>query len=255
VLAQIEGLDTYYTLDGSGRTVVLLHGWGTSSQSLQSLATALAPACRVLALDLPGFGWSDPPPEAWGSVDYAEHVARLLDRVAPGPVALLGHSNGGRVALQLAARQPERVTRLVLVASAGIRPRRGTRYYARVGVTKLLRGMAGLPGLGRIGGRLAARWRERIGSRDYKSAGRMRPTLVRLVNEDLTAVLPAIQAPTLILWGDQDPEVGRGAVLTMASGIRGARLQVFSGAGHFPFQDQPEPFYKALEGFLREGGG
>ncbi len=255
MLTRIEGLDTYYTLEGAGRTVVLLHGWGTSSQSLQSVATALAPQFRVLAMDLPGFGWSDPPPEAWGSVQYAEHVARLLDRVAPGPVALLGHSNGGRVAIQLAARQPERVTHLVLVASAGIRPRRGARYYARVGVTKLLRAIGRLPGLGRVGDRLSARWRERVGSRDYKAAGRMRPTLVRLVNEDLTTVLPHIQAPTLILWGDQDREVGRGAVLTMASGIRGARLQVFAGAGHFPFQDEPESFYKALGGFLREGRG
>ncbi len=76
---------------------------------------------------------------------------------------------------------------------------------------------------------------------------------MRLVNEDLTRVLPHVQAPTLILWGDQDREVSRGAVLAMASGIRGARLQVFSGAGHFPFQDQPESFRTVLDGFLREG--
>lgn len=253
MLARIAGLDTYYTLEGSGRTVVLLHGWGTSSQSLQGVASALAPGFRVLAPDLPGFGWSDPPPEAWGSAEYAEHVGRLLDEVAPGPVALLGHSNGGRVALRLAAAQPGRVTRLVLVASAGIRPRRGARYHALVGVTKLLKGVARVPGLGRLGGRLSVRWRERIGSRDYKAAGRMRPTLVRLVNEDLSPVLAAIQAPTLILWGDQDREVGRAAVLAMASGIGGARLQVFPGAGHFPLEDQPQPFYRALEGFLREG--
>ncbi len=83
----------------------------------------------------------------------------------------------------------------------------------------------------------------------------MRPTLVRLVNEDLGGLLHAIQAPTLILWGDQDEDVGRGAMLAMASSIGGARLLVFPGAGHFPFQDQPEPFCRALEGFLREGQG
>jgi pimeloyl-ACP methyl ester carboxylesterase len=253
VLARIGGLDTYYTLQGAGRPVVLLHGWGTSSQSLLGVAAALAPEFRVLAVDLPGFGWSDPPPAAWGSAEYAAHVERLLDETALGPAAVLGHSFGGRVAIRLAAGRPQRVTRLVLVAAAGIRRARRPRDYARIGVTKVLNGCLRVPILGRLAGPVAARWRERVGSRDYKAAGRMRPTLVRLVSEDLAPLLPEIEAPTLILWGDRDEEVGKAAVLTMASMIRGARLLVFPGAGHFPFQDQPVPFGDALGAFLREG--
>jgi pimeloyl-ACP methyl ester carboxylesterase len=253
VLARIGGLDTYYTLQGAGRPVVLLHGWGTSSQSLLGVAAGLAAEFRVLAVDLPGFGWSDPPPAAWGSAEYAVHVDRLLDETGLGPAAVLGHSFGGRVAIRLAASRPERVVRLVLVAAAGIRRARRPRDYARLGVTKLLNGCLRLPVLGRLARPAAARWRERVGSRDYKAAGRMRPTLVRLVNEDLAPLLPQIAAPTLILWGDRDEEVGKAAVLTMGSMIRGARLLVFPDAGHFPFQDQPEPFGKALESFLREG--
>jgi pimeloyl-ACP methyl ester carboxylesterase len=111
-----------------------------------------------------------------------------------------------------------------------------------------------LPGIGHAGERLVARWRARVGSRDYKAAGRMRPTLVRLVNEDLTPVLSQIQAPTLIVWGDEDREVGRAAVLTMASQIPRVRLLVLPGAGHFPFQDQPARFCEVLTGFLREEG-
>jgi pimeloyl-ACP methyl ester carboxylesterase len=114
VLARIDGLDTYYTVEGEGPAVVLLHGWGTSSQSLQGVLAALAPAFRVLAVDLPGFGWSDPPPAAWGSREYAEHVRALLDRLEIGTAALLGHSFGGRVAIRLAVRVPARVARLAL---------------------------------------------------------------------------------------------------------------------------------------------
>ncbi len=97
------------------------------------------------------------------------------------------------------------------------------------------------------------RWASRVGSRDYRNAGAMRPTLVRLVNEDLVPLLPAVQAPTLILWGDQDREVGRAAMDTMQARIPRARLVVFPGAGHFPFVDAPAEFAKALLPFLAEG--
>jgi pimeloyl-ACP methyl ester carboxylesterase len=102
-----------------------------------------------------------------------------------------------------------------------------------------------------LGSRLLSRWQAKVGSRDYLAAGRLRPTLVKVVNEDLTPALALIQAPTLLLWGDQDHEVRRPAVDVMAARIPGARLQVFAGAGHFPFQDAPEAFCQAVREFLQ----
>ncbi len=93
----------------------------------------------------------------------------------------------------------------------------------------------------------------RFGSRDYLAAGPMRPTLVKVVNEDLTPLLPGVQAPTLILWGDRDREIPRTAMEIMAARIPNARLVVFEGAGHFPFLDVPERFCGALMEFLRGG--
>ena len=95
-----------------------------------------------------------------------------------------------------------------------------------------------------------SRWQAKVGSRDYLAAGRLRPTFVKVVNEDLTPVLALIRAPTLLLWGDQDQEVRRPAVDVMAARIPGARLHVFPGAGHFPFQDAPEVFCRAVREFL-----
>ena len=253
MLIRISGLDTYYTLEGQGGAVVLLHGWGTSSQSLAGLAASLQATFRVLSLDLPGFGWSQAPPEAWGTDEYTTHVLTVLERTGIAQAAFVGHSFGGRIAISLAARQPSRVSRLALVASAGIRPRRGARYHLKVATTKLLARLAALPGCGRLGERLLARWRDRVGSRDYRAAGRMRSTLVKVVNEDLTATLPMVRASTLLLWGDQDREVGRHAMEVMAAQIPRARLVVFPGIGHFPFQDAPELFLRHLTGFLRGG--
>jgi len=253
VLIRVDGLDTFYQVDGRGAPVVLLHGWGVSGQSLEAVAVSLADGFRVLRLDLPGFGWSQAPPEAWGTAAYAAHVAATLDALQIGRAAMVGHSFGGRIAIQLAVTEPARAARLILVASAGVRPRRGLRQRLRVGITKLLRGLAALPAIGGVIEPVRARWVARVGSRDYRAAGRMRPTLVKVVNEDLTPVLPRVEAPTLILWGDRDQEVGREAMDVMVSRIPGARFVVFAGAGHFPFQDAPMEFCRTLRGFLAEG--
>jgi len=251
-LTRINGLEIYYQEEGQGRPLVLLHGWGVSSQSLAGVAARLATEFRVLSVDLPGFGWSQAPAEAWGIEQYAGLVRHLLDERGVASVVLLGHSFGGRIAVRLAAQWPARVSRLVLVAGAGVRLRRSLTVRAKVAATRLVGRVLAFPGWGPLGERPLQRWRDRMGSRDYRAAGAMRPTLVRVVNEDLTPMLPEIQAPTLLVWGDRDEEVPRPGVETMAARIPRARLVVFPGAGHFPFQDAPEEFQRCLTEFLRE---
>ena len=253
MLTRIDGLETFSSVQGQGEPVLLLHGWGASSQSLAGIQEMLGATHRAVALDLPGFGWSERPPAAWGTAEYARHVAGVMDALGIARAAVLGHSFGGRVAIRMAVEHARRVSRLLLVASAGIRPPHGVRYQVRVRTIKLVRGLFGLPVWGRFGPRLIARLTERVGSRDYRAAGAMRPTLVKLVNEDLAPLLPAIQAPTLILWGDRDEEVPRSAMDRMAGAIPGARMVVFQGAGHFPFQDAPEAFARELRAFISEG--
>ena len=117
MLLRINGLETYFTMEGRGDAVILLHGWGTSSQSLAPLCGALADSFRVLAVDLPGFGWSMAPPTAWGTAEYAGHVERLMRETGIQGAAFLGHSFGGRVAIRLAATDRRHVLTL---ASSGI---------------------------------------------------------------------------------------------------------------------------------------
>lgn len=166
---------------------------------------------------------------------------------------VLGHSFGGRVAIALAAEYPCRIRKLVLVASAGIRPRRSVNYYVKVGTVKLVAGLFSP----RLWGSLAHRARSALngwaGSRDYRQAGPLRPTMVKVVNEDLRPLLESIRVPTLIVWGDRDPEVPEAAARIMAQGIRGSRLEIFNGAGHFLFADMPDRFAGLVCEFLREG--
>jgi len=250
VFAVVDGRETYYRAGGTGEPLLLLHGWGVSSESFAGLARDLEGRFAVTAVDLPGFGWSAPPPEAWGSLDYATQLARFMEAAGIAAAHVLGHSFGGRVALALAAHFPERVRRLVLVASGGIRPPRTARYYLRVWAAKLARRVVAPALRGRWGRRLEEAVTRRVGSRDSRQAGRMRPTLVRLVNEDARPLLAQVRAPTLILWGSRDSEIPEASMRRMARGIRGARLEILDGAGHFPFVDMPERFVRLVEDFL-----
>lgn len=253
MLARVDGHETYYRVQGEGEPILLLHGWGLSSESFAGIAKALEEGFAVHAVDLPGFGWSAPPSTAWASLDYAAHLDRFMDVVGLPSAHVVGHSFGGRVAIGLAARFPKRVRKLVLVASAGIRPGRTARYYFRVAVAKVA-GRAFSPAIwGRLGERIRDAAIARVGSRDYLRAGRMRPTFVKLVNEDLRPYLPRIEVPTLIVWGSADREIPEAAVRIMARGIRGARLEILDGAGHVPFVEMPERFAALVRAFLREG--
>jgi pimeloyl-ACP methyl ester carboxylesterase len=255
VLTRVNELATHFTLCGQGEPIVLLHGWGASAESLAGIGKVLEDRFHVLTIDLPGFGWTPPPPAAWGTRDYAAHVEAVMESSGIASANLLGHSFGGRIALTIAAQHPEKVRRLVLVASAGIRPSRGPGHYLKVGAAKLAKRMFSFPAWGRQGERILSTIRRKVGSRDYRNAGRMRGTLVRVVNEDLRDILSSVRAPTLIIWGDRDPEVPRSSMEIMANGIRGSRLEIMEAAGHFPFIDKPESFRKLVRDFLcREGG-
>lgn len=250
MLTRVGDLDTHFTVCGDGEPVVLLHGWGTSAESMGTVAKTLEDRFRVYALDLPGFGWTPPTAVPWGTWEYAAYVEAFMDRVGIPVASLIGHSFGGRIGLAMAARWPERVKNLILVASAGIRPARGPMYYVKVGATKLVKRICLLPIWGRLGERMVAELYRRVGSRDYRNAGPLRATLVKVVSEDLRSILSSIHVPTLIIWGDRDQEVPFSSMEIMARGIRDSRLEIFEGAGHFPFVDRPDRFGLLVREFL-----
>lgn len=248
---EIEGLRTRYEAVGSGSPVVLLHGWGATLDAMRPIVHCLARDHQVLALDLPGFGESARPTDAWGCHEYARWLAGFMAAAGCARAAVLGHSFGGRVAICLAAERPERVDRLVLVDSAGVPPTRNRRHHLRVSVFRTLRRMvqaAPLPWRERLQERLLGRF----GSSDYRSAGPMRAIMVRVVNEDLRPLLASIQAPALLVWGENDRDVPVSDGRVMAAGIRDSRLEVLSGAGHFAYMDCLPQFCRLVGDFLKD---
>jgi pimeloyl-ACP methyl ester carboxylesterase len=230
--------------------IVVLHGWGAHIEAVGPILAALEGAADVIALDLPGFGESEPPPEPWDVDSYARFIIHFLDEMAVERAHLVGHSHGGRVSIALAADEPERVGRLLLVDSAGIPPKRGWRYRRRVAVAKLGRliGKLGTPGR-----RLQERMRARVASRDYLEASEaMRGTFRLVIAADLRDRMPRIAAPTLLVWGDGDDDTPLWMGQEMEQLIPDAGLVVLEGAGHYSYADSPGQFATVARRFLVE---
>src|SRR5436190_2312381 len=121
--AVVDGLMTNYQKRGKGKkTIVLLHGWGANIDSFDKLSEYFVDKYTLLALDLPGFGGTQTPEQAWNLEHYAEFVASWLKKLKLSePYALIGHSFGGSVAITGLARKNFTSQNLVLLASAGIR--------------------------------------------------------------------------------------------------------------------------------------
>jgi pimeloyl-ACP methyl ester carboxylesterase len=231
--------------------IVVLHGWGAHIEAVGPILAALDGAADLIALDLPGFGESDPPPAAWDADDYARFVLAFLDELGVERAHFVGHSHGGRISIAIGADHPERVGRLVLIDSAGLRPKRTWRYRRRVAVAKLGRVAAKLGGA--PGRRLQERMRERVASRDYLEASEaMRATFRALIAMDLSDRLPRIRASTLLVWGERDEDTPLWMGRRMEELIPDAGLVVLEGAGHYSYADAPGQFRAVARQFLLE---
>jgi pimeloyl-ACP methyl ester carboxylesterase len=189
----------------SSRHILFLHGWGGNRDSLRGIATLFQHTHCVHLFDLPGFGEAPPPPDSWGTIEYADLVQQyLLDRVH-GHGVLVGHSFGGRVSIRLASRRLPQIRELVLMGVPGLPQPAISRMRIRRTYIRTLRRL--LIALQPILGPGPVRWHsERFGSKDYQAAGPLRPLLVRAVNEDLTESARLIACPTLLVWGTDDTE-------------------------------------------------
>lgn len=249
----LNGCNINYYDKGTGETIVFLHGWGSRFAVFSSYLDHLADFYRVCALDLPGFGDSDEPPEAWSVDNYADVTVAFLSGLGVKKAILIGHSFGGRIVIKLANRGnlPFIIDKLILVDSAGIRPRLTGRQKVRQTIYKFIKSMLSMPFINQTRPQWLEVWRRRNGSPDYNNATpRMRECFVKVVNEDLTHLLSTISYSTLLIWGENDLDTPLSDAKTMESMIPDAGLVTLKHAGHYSFLDQPFIFRKVLDSYL-----
>ncbi len=268
---KVGEVNTRYWVLGQGSPLLLIHGLGASCEYWRYNVRALSQGCRVYAFDLPGFGRSDKRIDDY-SLDFAgEFVAAFLDAQGVDRASLVGNSLGGGVSLQFAVQYPHRLEKLVLVDSGGL----GSELPLSFRLLKIpLLGefMAWAWGT-RPGMRLTLRsivYKPRVmtdefvdqmaelarlpGAREMLlSVARMgidfRGQNMKLLEPFLSRV-PEIEAPTLIIWGAQDPILPLAHAQIAHQMIRNSRLHILDRCGHLPQIEKPEEFNQLVLGFL-----
>ncbi len=268
----LHGHPVSYRLAGSGPVLVLIHGITSSSRTWERVLPALAEHHTVLAPDLLGHGESAKPRGDYSLGAYASGVRDLMIALGLTPATVVGHSLGGGIAMQLAYQFPERIERLALVSSGGLGREvnlilraatlPGSEYVLPLLCAPVLRdavrtlgraaGVVGLkPGSDLQGilegfGSLAAVDARRAFLHTARS-------IIDLTGQRVSAqdrLYLAAGMPTLIVWGENDPMIPVAHGREAHAAMPGSRLEIFSDAGHFPFNDDPVRFAALLREFV-----
>lgn len=241
-------------------TVLLLHGLGSAGEAWQLQFEPLASlGFRVVAPDIPGFGWSPWPGGPVSIARFAEIMAHFIQGIGSAPAHLMGISMGGTIALQLALDYPHLVRSLVLVNTfARLQPRRLNEkvyFLTRLVLTHLL-------GPDKQADLVARRIfphphqeeQRAILKRHIRQANPKvyRGTLRALWRFDVEKRLPEIQVPTLVVTGEEDTTVPPPVQETLAKKIPNAQPVRIPGAGHGVIADAPEAFNEAVLAFYRK---
>ncbi|MBL7159357.1 alpha/beta hydrolase [Candidatus Microgenomates bacterium] len=231
--------------------IVILHGWGSEIEKWNPFKKELEKAgFEVFLPHLPGFGQADPSQQAWSVSDYAQWVK---NKTLPENYFLIGHSFGGRIAIKLASENPKNLKGLILINSAGIKPKNSLKRVFFLVLAKMGKLFFDLPPFlffkdfsRKILYKLAR-------EKDYYQAkGVMRKTMKKVIGEDLKKDLKRIKIPTLILWGERDSLTPLADGELMNRLISGSSLLIFSKANHSLPLKMPEEVAQEIVKFIRE---
>jgi len=247
----VNGKSINYTVSGEGvKNIVLLHGWGDSLATFSELSKIISKRYTVIALDLPGFGASDAPDSAWSLEGYAVFLVDFLKKIYKTEIyAVVGHSNGGAIALKALSMNILSPDRLVLLASSGVRSGKSVRKKALNLSAKIVKiPLSVLPKTTKQKIKKVAY--KKIGS-DLLIAENLQETFKLVVGEDLSGQISGVDAKTLLIYGSEDKEtpVSYGKVFNQA--LPNSELMIIQGASHYLHQKYTEKVAAKLESFLK----
>ena len=233
----IKGKSINFNSEGNGNPFLLIHGWGGSSQSLQSLAQLLAEKYKVYTIDLPGFGISDKPDPDWGVEEYADFIIDFICEFKLRPVIFFGHSFGGALGIYLAANYPGYISKLIL---SGASYKRSTPSISQV--SKIFK-------------RLPSPIKKLVYTvlfpeSDLYKVPELESNFRKIVKQDLTSSLKKIKCPALIIWGENDRQTPVSNAYELQKEIKNSRLKIFPDISHGLPLIQPESVAEEIRKFL-----
>lgn len=236
--------DINYIDYGEGdNTIVLLHGWGQNIEMMKPVGDKLSKECRIIIVDLPGFGASKEPNTIWTIYDYAECINKLLTELNVENPVMIGHSFGGKISLEYASRY--NVKKLILFGSPFKKQIQKISFK-----TKLLKSLKHVPLVNKLEGFA----KKHIGSRDYKNASEtMRKILVEHVNLDITEDVKKIKCSTIVIWGTLDNEVPLNDAYELENLIGDAAVITYEGCSHYAYLERLNQTVNIIKNFVVGG--
>ena len=256
---EIDGLRVAYRRAGRGPPILILHGILSDSRAWTAQLQGLSDELTAIAWDAPGAGASSDPPEDFSAADYADCLAAFIELLECEPAHILGLSWGGVLAQELYRRHPEQARSLILADTyAGWR---GSLPEAvcEARLASCIRESElppeewvgdWMPGLLTAGA--SRRMREEVEQimSEFHPAG-YRAMARALAVTDTRELLPRIDVPTLLIWGEADQRSPLAVAERMREGIPGAELIVLADTGHESNVEQPAAFNAAVLDFCR----
>ncbi|HEY6258200.1 MAG TPA: alpha/beta hydrolase [Xanthobacteraceae bacterium] len=260
--ATVFGYKMHYLEAGRGEPVILLHGSGGEGARWMPQIKALSTDFRVVAIDHIGFGQSDKPLTTYHSGVFAGFLAGFMKAIGVPRATLMGQSLGAAVALDFTVHHPDMVQRLVLVDDGGFRspsdpPRTAapdwhSRQIANAGTLEESREyLEKLYYDHKFVTDELVEHNLMLRLRSGYTAESMQTAAERGLGGVTEAQVRGITAPTLLVWGANDPLSSLATADKLNSAIKGSRKVVFDQAGHYPFLEHADKFNALVLEFLK----
>jgi pimeloyl-ACP methyl ester carboxylesterase len=253
-IVNVGGADIHLLKGGTGKPLVIFHGV-EGNLGWCAYQRGLAQQCTVYVPSLPGFDSSERPPWLESFADLSRFSLWLLQQLGLQKTSLLGYGMGGWLAAEIAAMCPQVVDRLVLVDAAGIQPRQGE-------ITDIfLHGLDATRQMAFFDPQQApehdALFKRKLSPEERETRVRNQESSVRycwkpyMYERSLPHLLPRLQIPTLVVWGQEDRLIPVECGELYRQAIPGARLEVLPQCGHYPHLEKMERFVGIVRDFLR----
>lgn len=217
------------------KTLYIIHGWTYSVESWNKTIKLLNDNYKIKVKMLHVPGLTDPSKKVWNIDEYVKWADSLL----PEDAVVLGHSNGGRILLNLLSRQPARVSHLILLDAAGVYEPSKKRDILRA-ISRLFAPLKQIKVLRKLLHRI-------IGAGDYEKAPEnMKKTLTNMLDSDRQLDISKVKVKTDILWGELDKITPPRHAQKMHQQIKKSRLKLFSNWTHAPYICDPEGLALAI---------
>ena len=237
---------SYYKNKNKTKALLFLHGFGGTIESFSALEQALQPYYHTINLSLPGFFCNGEVPNNFTIYDYAKLIFNFLNELNIKKVCIISHSFGGRIAIILASMYSEMVEKLVLIDSAGIKPRFSIFTYIKIKYFKLLKLLINF----KI---IKKNFLNKFCSSDYKNlSNNEKQVFNNIIKEDLSYLLKNIKIPTLIIWGKRDKSTPYYMAKKLKKSINYSRLILYKKAGHFCYLEEAKSIERNIHLFFLE---